>query len=251
MSENQLLLEVILPAYNKGETIVATVIRLRHFLNELDIDFQIHIVIDGPDEYTENALKPFVDSRMRISVFPKNMGKGSALRYGVKQSNSKYIAFLDADLDIHPNSIGVGLTCLEQSKDGNLVCAYGSKVHIDSKVEYPWFRRLSSSTYRLLVSVLFGINVKDTQTGLKVFDGKAIREVIDQSVEQRFLFDLEIFWLLSRNGYWFVQIPIDLDYQFTSTIGVSTISLMIRETFNLARRTRKDLYRTRKRNELQ
>lgn len=251
MSENQLLLEVILPAYNKSETIVATVIRLRHFLNELDIDFQIHVVVDGPDERTEKALIPFVDYRTRISILPKNLGKGSALRFGVKQSNSKYIAFLDADLDIYPNSIGIGLTCLVQSGEENLVCAYGSKLHTDSRVEYPWFRRLSSSAYRFLVRVLFGIEVKDSQTGLKVFDGKAIQDVIDQSVEQRFLFDLEIFLLLAKKGYRFIEIPVTLDYQFASTIGVSTISLMIKETFKLAWRMRKEKYQIRKRNELQ
>ena len=239
MSENQPFLDVIMPSYMKGSTIVQSVTRLRNVLSESSIDFMIHVVVDGPDDLTEKALRSIADYRLRVSVFPENKGKGSALRFGVSQSVSKYIAFLDADLDIHPNSIIIGLNSLEKSDDKYLKCAYGSKFHSDSKVDYPSYRKFASTVYRLFVRALFRLDVEDSQTGLKIFDALAIQGVIDQSLEQRFLFDLEIFSLLAKKGYRFVPIPVVLDYQYTSTIGLSATTLMIRETVGLAIRRRK------------
>ena len=250
MSGNHSQLEVIMPAYKKSGTIVETVARLQSVLNEAGIDFKIHIVVDGPDELTVNALKPFENSQIRVSVFPVNRGKGSALRFGVSQSVSKYLAFLDADLDIHPGSIIVGLRCLENTESNGLVCAYGSKFSIGSTVTYPILRRLASRIYRLLVRVLFRLDVEDSQTGLKVFEAIAIQEIIDQSAEQRFLFDLEIFSLLSKKGYFFVPIPVALDYQYSSTIGVSATYSMIVGTVRLAWRTKNQASWSRKRKAL-
>ncbi len=240
-------LEVIMPAYKKSGTIFETVVRLQSVLYEAGIDFKIHIVVDGPDELTVSALKPLENSQIRVSVCPVNRGKGSALRLGVSQSVSKYLAFLDADLDIHPESIIVGLRCLENSGSNGLVCAYGSKFSNGSTVTYPILRRLASRIYRLLVRVLFRLDVEDSQTGLKVFEAKAIHEIIDQSAEQRFLFDLEIFSLLSKKGYFFVPIPVALDYQYSSTIGVSAICSMIVGTVRLAWRMKNQASWSRKR----
>jgi len=239
MSEKQPVLDVIMPSYMKGSTIVQSVTRLQNVLSESSIDFAIHVVVDGPDELTEKALMPLANYRLRVSVFPENKGKGSALRFGVSQSVSKYIAFLDADLDIHPDSIIIGLDSLEKSADKHLKCAYGSKFHSDSKVEYPTYRKFASTVYRFIVRVLFRLDVEDSQTGLKIFDAQAIQGVIDQSLEQRFLFDLEIFSLLAKKGYRFVAIPVVLDFQYTSTIGVSATALMIKETVGLSIRMRK------------
>ena len=236
MSQNSPFLEVVMPAYMKGTTIVEAVTRLRYVLERSAIDYAIHVVVDGPDAVTETELAPLIDSRIKMSVFPENMGKGSALRHGVSNSSAKFIAFLDAD--IHPESIVVGVNCLIESSEAALVCAYGSKFHLDSTVVYPRFRRVASSVYRLLVRILFRLDVEDSQTGLKVYEGDSIRQVMKHSVEQRFLFDLEVFSLLSKKGYNFTPIPVSLDYQYTSTIGAQAISRMFGETIRLAWRMR-------------
>jgi len=238
MSQNLPFLEVVMPAYMKGATIVESITRLRHVLDESGLDYAIHIVVDGPDVVTETELAPLINSRIRMSVFPENMGKGSALRHGVSNSSAKFIAFLDADLDIHPESIVVGVKCLIESSEAALVCAYGSKFHPDSTVVYPRFRRVASSVYRFLVRILFRLDVQDSQTGLKVYQGDSIRQIVEHSVEQRFLFDLEVFSLLSKKGYNFTPIPVSLDYQYTSTIGAQAISRMFGETIRLAWRMR-------------
>ena len=103
--------------------------------------------------------------------------------------------------------------------------------------------------------IYFGQKIPNN--GSLVFDrgdkstfAKAIQEIIDQSAEQRFLFDLEIFSLLSKKGYFFVPIPVALDYQYSSTIGVSATYSMIVGTVRLAWRTKNQASWSRKRKAL-
>jgi glycosyltransferase involved in cell wall biosynthesis len=229
----QLDIIVVLPAYRESLTIVQAVNRLIEILSASQLVFQINVVLDGPDPAIVQALASVSDPRVFQFQLPKNLGKGAALRHGAEFGESRYIAFLDADLDIHPEAVITGFSNLESEPLGRIGVAYGCKLHPKSKVSYPFIRRVLSSQYRRLIRILFRMDIEDTQTGIKVFRTQALRGALTKSVENRFLFDIEIFKLLADNGWSATPIPVVLDYQFSSTIGAISVAQMVVQTIKL------------------
>src|SRR5205085_11811858 len=118
-----------------------------------------------------------------------NIGKGFALSFGVAQSTGPLVTFIDADMELDPANIKSFLD-LMQSTDCDAVI--GSKRHPDSKVAYPRFRRLQSWVYQMVVRLLFDLDVRDTQTGLKLFRREVLEQAVPLLAIKRFAFDLEL-----------------------------------------------------------
>ena len=57
----------------------------------------------------------------------------------------------------------------------NVDVVIGCKFHKDSKLKYPFKRKVISMCYYIMLLVLFHLNVKDTQTGLKVFKAEGYK----------------------------------------------------------------------------
>jgi glycosyltransferase involved in cell wall biosynthesis len=231
---NDPMLEVIVPTYKKADSIVRCIQRIEDELTKSNINYQIHVILDGPDSDTSSALSALNHQNIRITVLSRNYGKGFAVRHGIAKSSGKFVGFIDADLDIHPVSLVHGVSVLQSANEQKLSCAYGSKFHRDSLVEYPKMRRAASWLYKVLVRVLFQLDVEDSQTGVKVFNGEIIRNSANYSSENGFLFDLEIFAIMSKLGFVFVSVPVELEYQYSSTIGLKAVFKMVFGTIVLA-----------------
>ncbi len=226
---------VIVPAWHKSDSIGAAVESAIALLEGIAKTFEIIVVVDGPDHETYSSALTIRDERVRVFQLEQNSGKGNALRRGIEKSNSDFVAFIDADSDIDVSALGFALIKIEQNDDPNLCCVYGSKVHSESNVTYPVARRLMSRMHRFLVKKLFDLSVEDSQTGLKLYRSDALKSVLVDSRQNGFLFDLEIFVLLSRRGFSFLAIPVAIDFKFSSTVNIVEIWRIIRDTVRLRR----------------
>ena len=228
--------DVIVPSFNEHEGVAVCVKRILRSFSNSPFVCNIIVVLDGPDAAALAALNNLKNDKIVVIQFETNEGKGSALRAGIHKSQSSYVAFIDADLDIHPDAICTGLELLQN--DGTIVGVYGSKVHPESVVSYPVTRRIMSFVFRLFLRAILHIDVTDTQTGLKVFRSAELRKILYQSSENGYMFDLEILMLLSRRKYQFAPVPITLDYQFNSSVKVSTAWQMVRQSLTVRRNLR-------------
>ena len=77
----------------------------------------------------------------------------------------------------------------------------GSKRHPESLVHYPAAGRVSSWLYQQLIRVLFRLDVRDTQVGLKVFRRELADEVMPLLLVKRFAFDLELLAVARALGF--------------------------------------------------
>jgi len=178
-------LSVVMSAYQKADSIEETIQRLIAVLENSSVMFQVIVVVDGPDKDCEKNLSNVRDERLSVLVLPQNVGKGAALRQGFQTCTGDFVAFMDADLDLHPDSVIFGLNLLASSEDPEVVCTYGSKFHKDSVVHYPMLRRLASGAYRLMVRMIFGLDVEDSQTGMKVFRRGPLAMAVENCKESR------------------------------------------------------------------
>ena len=227
-------LDIVLPSFEEHETVSMCVRRIIEVVGAQHSDFRIIVVIDGPDSKAVDSLNALQSESLVVVELERNYGKGYALMKGTTLSNSKYVAFLDADMDIHPRTINSGIKVLEAKS--TLDATYGSKMHPDSNVNYPIIRRWMSWMFRVFTRYFINIDVNDTQTGVKVFRSSSLKKVSNQAFERGYLFDLEILMLMSDNGSEFEPLPIDLDFQFNSSIKPLSAFRMIVQLVALRRR---------------
>jgi hypothetical protein len=112
-------------------------------------------------------------------------------------------------MDLHPEQLEDFFTIMK-SRGADVVI--GSKFHPQSKVEYPRLRRIYSFFYFMLVRSLFGLPVRDTQTGIKLFKREVLEQVLPRVLVKRFAFDLELLANVHHFGYRIVEAPVVVNF---------------------------------------
>jgi glycosyltransferase involved in cell wall biosynthesis len=206
-------ISVVMPAYNEASHILGNLREVVDALGAAGYDYEIILVDDGsPDQTYREALK-FVapdPRRLRVVHYDHNLGKGNALMCGTWFARGDYVVFLDADMDLHPAQLP---TFFEILRSTGADAVIGSKRHRDSKVDYPLIRRLYSAVYYTLVRLMFGLPIKDSQTGLKVFRSEVLQRVLPRILAKRFAFDVEVLANAHRLGYRIVDGPVTLEFR--------------------------------------
>ena len=200
MLETEKKLSVVMPAYNEGEHIYENLHIVSEILSGFIKDYEIVAVNDGSTDNTRAEIFRCAKSDAHICLvsYKKNRGKGNAIKCGVEKASGDYIAFLDSDLDLPAEQLKEYVIALIQDK-ADVVIA--SKMHKDSKIEYPAVRKVISFGYYCMLRVLFHLKVKDTQTGLKVFKAEALKSIIPLIKTQGFAYDIEILVALNCRKY--------------------------------------------------
>ena len=231
-----------MPVYNGGEGIVDNVgvIQRSVAAGLPGEDVEVIVVSDGSiDDTAERLLSARSEAGIRVIHYDRNLGKGYAVKTGALAAHGDWIALVDADLDLDPASLP---HYIETARQDDLDFAIGSISHTtrppsydlcisriashrhpDSVVHYPRSRRIASWCYQQLNRILFRLDVKDTQVGLKVFSRRVVDDVMPLLLVKRFAFDLELLAVAKALGYGRIrELPVRLDYRFTGSEGGST-----------------------------
>jgi glycosyltransferase involved in cell wall biosynthesis len=212
-------LSIVVPAYREGRHIYDNLLRLLSEVDKMGVDYEVIVVSDGNTDETVSEAERVGSSRIKVLAYPINEGKGFALMHGISHAKGELIAFIDADMELDPRGIAMFLE-IQRRDDADVVI--GSKRHPESQVSYPPLRRIQSWVYQQMIRVLFNLDVKDTQTGIKLFRGDLLRAIVPRLAVKRFAFDLELLVVARKLGYKrVVEAPIKLDYRFESTTSPS------------------------------
>lgn len=215
--QNKKLLSLIIPAYKQEKTIVSDVKNINKALLTLSFDSEIIVVVDGLVDKTFDIVKRLKIKNLKVFGYEKNLGKGSAVKYGVSKASGDIIGFIDAGMDISPSEIALMLDLMDWNKADIII---GSKLHPESRVNYPMWRKILSWGYRTFAHILFGFSVRDTQVGFKIFKRKVARDVFSKIIVKRFAFDIEVLAVAYELGYKKIyEAPVKLDFGNASTIN--------------------------------
>jgi len=221
-------ISVIVPAFqekNLQENLKVIENTLKHSFDK----FEVICVEDGHNGHGSFKLKNFNSKNIKIISYPLNVGKGFAFLYGFTQSNGDIVALLDGDLEIHPKHLRL-FADLMDLVDADIVI--GSKRHPLSKVNYPLTRRVYSLGFQILSRILFGLNVTDTQVGIKLFKREVLEKVVPKLVVKAWAFDLEILVVAHHLGYKrIIEAPIELKMRhFGSKISAGSVRYFLQDT---------------------
>jgi dolichol-phosphate mannosyltransferase len=193
---------IIIPAYNEAK-------RIGRVLGDLPDDAgQFIVVCDGTDS-TAEIVREFSRSRPGLNLlcltFNERLGKGRAVTEGFLHADAPVIGVLDADGSTSLDQIRI----LMQALDGADV-VIGSRWLPGSIIpeKQSLSRRIESRIFNLLIRLLFGLRLSDTQCGAKVFKKSAVDAVIRDMISTGFEFDVELLWYLSKKGYIIREYPI-------------------------------------------
>jgi len=102
LQKNQHKISIIIPVYNEEKTIIP----ILKSVNEQkinDVEFEIIVVDDGSIDNSLKILKEHEELFSRLIELKPNIGKGGAVKAGLKIATGDYVLFQDADLEYDPN----------------------------------------------------------------------------------------------------------------------------------------------------
>ena len=212
------MLSIVVPAYNEGEHIYDNLMIIDKALSAFTSDFEIIAVNDGSSDNTGDEVKRAAADNPHIKDFgyDVNRGKGGAVSWGAINSRGDIVGFIDADLDLSANLLSGYYT---EMKLENADIVIGSKMHKDSKLEYPFARKVFSICYYIMLKVLFGLKCHDTQTGIKLYRGSLIREIAPLRRIDGYAFDIELLALASKKKAKLIEMPVELNFSRIKSFG--------------------------------
>jgi len=200
-------LSIILPAYNEEDNIVKAISKVDTVASSLGFTYEIIVVNDGSNDGTEKRALEYAqnNNHVRVIGYPKNMGKGYAMKTGFMEAKGYAVIFLDSDLDIKPVRVKQYIQALDY---GDIVIA--SKRHPNSHIEVPLLRRFLSLGFNLLVRLLTRLDVSDTQSGLKAMRKDSLEKVFSSLLVKRYAFDVELLAVANLHGLKIIEMPVNL-----------------------------------------
>ncbi len=150
------LVSVIIPYYNRGETLPRA---LDSVLAQTLKDLEIILVNDGSTDQSEQVVEDYIRHHQNARfkhLTQVNLGPSVARNEGVRQAQSKYIAFLDSDDSWEPTKLEVQIDYMEKNPD---IAITGTNYCIVKDHKWPRYplkpEMLEANYYRMLFKIVF------------------------------------------------------------------------------------------------
>ena len=104
MTDNHILISILIPSFNEGKTILNVLNRISKTIDP-SINYEVVVINDGSTDNTLELLEQNKNLYNQLVTYEKNYGKGNAVKKGLEVSKGKYIIFQDADLEYDPIDI--------------------------------------------------------------------------------------------------------------------------------------------------
>jgi glycosyltransferase involved in cell wall biosynthesis len=230
---SQIELSFVVPAYNEEESIETALGTLDEVVKDRRLPYEIVVVDDGSRDKTLSRAIKYASRNGHVKVlsYTQNEGKGYAVRTGFMQTKGDVVVFADSDMDIDLSTVSKYVDALEH---GDIVVA--TKWHPDSRVDMPLIRRILSHGFNVLVRILTGANLKDTQVGLKVMKKSAFTNIFPRLCVKRYAFDVELLAVANLYGLRIVQLPTQL--RIRGAFRLKEIFKMFQDLLGIAYRLR-------------
>jgi len=208
-------ISIIVPVYNE-ENYIRSVIKTVVKAKVKGFTKEIIIVCDGSTDKTAQILKKLGKeyikksnlSKLKIIYNKKNLGKGSALKQGMKYVTGDIVITQDADLEYNPIEYE---RLLKPFKQKQVTVVFGSRTlgRIKYHNNYSTFLfYLGGQILTYFVNILYGTRLTDQPTGYKLFRASLIPLLISEKSENGFAFEVVMTAVLVKNGNWIVEVPI-------------------------------------------
>ena len=154
-----MIISIIIPAFNEESTIIELLNSVNEQRNE-DYELEIIVIDDNSTDSTRQLLQENSVLYTKLICLEKNLGKGGAVREGLKNSTGSYVLFQDADLEYNP---------FEYKKIFKIIDEFSADVIIGSRFLSPEFTRVHYYFHKLgnkFITGLFNLFYNTTFTDI-------------------------------------------------------------------------------------
>jgi glycosyltransferase involved in cell wall biosynthesis len=147
-------LSVVIPVFNEEETIPELDRRLRAFLSDLGVSWEVVFVDDGSRDESARMLQALAEQEPRYKVisFGRNFGHQIAITAGMDRAEGEAVVVMDADLQDPPEVVREMLVRWREGFD--VVYAVRQR-----RLGETWFKRVSASLFYRLFRAILGFDV--------------------------------------------------------------------------------------------
>ncbi len=192
----------LFPEKNQGEKLIRHLKEMvLPFLDKQPIAYDVLICPNGCSEeemeLLEEAKKELpLQVRVLKNVIPG--GKGAGIKEGIKEAQSDFVLFMDADMATDLEVLNRFLPLLPQYD-----CILASRDMPDSVYvqRQPFRRRLAHWLGRIIIKMKLHMPFKDTQCGFKAYRTSVAKVMVRHQKFNGFSFDLEYLYFLTLNGF--------------------------------------------------
>jgi len=192
---------VVIPAYNVESTISEVISQVSQFI---DIN-NIIAVNDGSSDRTGSTAEK---TGVAVIFNEVNQGKGFSLKRGFLHAIQKgydAVITIDGDLQHDSQEIPKFINCFA---DTNADLVLGDRTNDLSSM--PLDRQFSNKTTSLIISILTGQRVRDSQSGYRLIKTNVIRRI--NLTSNRYETESELLVKALLDGYKIVHVPIKTIY---------------------------------------
>jgi len=219
-------LSIIFPVFNEELRLKSSFNHIRSFLKK-EKKFKIEIIFadDGSQDNSYNLIVNFIKSfrsnkkiKIKVVKLKKNLGKGGALKLGVKSAKHDWI--LTSDIDMSVSLFQFTDWVKQKSINKKFFVYFGSRKHKKSIVKKKILRNILGNIMRFLILAILNINIKDTQCGYKLYKKRIGKLIFAKLKTLDFNHDLEIIMLLKAKNIEIKELPVKWIHKNNSSLNI-------------------------------
>ncbi len=182
----------VLPMFNERDNIERTLNTVISVAGELAVEYEIIVVDDASSDGSGDIVERMSrdDASIKLYRMEKNTMFGGAFAEGFKRATKDVILYMDSDLPVSTEDIKGSFLLI----DGNDIVTGYSKVNKGDTAR----RKIISGVYNLIVQTLFGLDIKDINSGYKIVKRDVVRDA--EFVSRSPFVDVELFLHAARKG---------------------------------------------------
>ena len=196
-------LSIIIPCFNEDKTIETIYNKVNEFNT---FEKEIIIVDDFSSDRTSIIIKDLQkkNPELKFTRHDKNLGKGGAIRSGLKLCTGDLIIIQDADLEYDPTDYN---NLIEPFLKSDADVVYGTRFRGGGYIRLHFFwHYVANFLLTLLTNIFTNLNMSDMETGYKIFKSETIKSI--NLKENSFGIEPEITMKLAKKNFIFYEVPI-------------------------------------------
>jgi glycosyltransferase involved in cell wall biosynthesis len=196
-------LSVFLPSYNEEVHVRGTTLKVKKILEKVAGKWEILIINDGSKDKTSKIAEKLSnsDKRIRVITHKLNRGYGAAVKSGLYGAKYKWVVLMDVDGQFDFSEVDTLIKKQKESK-ADLVIGYYRKRAV------PFYRKLNTFAWQVVVNLLFGLNVRDIDCGFKLISKKVIDAIPKLESERGAFISSEFLIKVKKAGFKIVEIGV-------------------------------------------